>query len=52
MYEFKVCNKQDQKKSIIRHSYFNFKTSRVSLEEISKKLYQILEESCNSCESN
>ena len=34
-----------------RHTYFNFKTKRTTLENISKKIYQILEESCNSCES-
>ena len=38
-------------KNDVRHSYFNFKTNRVTLEDITKKLYQILEESCNSCES-
>jgi asparagine synthase (glutamine-hydrolysing) len=35
----------------VRHSYFNFKTKITVLEKISKKLYQILEETCNSCES-
>jgi len=37
---------------MIRHSYFNFKNLYFSLDEVSKNLYKILEESCNSCKSN
>jgi len=37
---------------MIRHSYFNFKYMYFSLDEVSKNLYKILEESCNSCKSN
>lgn len=36
----------------IRHSYFNFKIISTMLDDISKKLYTLLEESCNQCESN
>ena len=36
----------------IRHSYFNFKTNYLMLDEISSNLYKVLEESCNSCQSN
>ena len=39
-------------KRIIRHSYFNFQIIRLVLDEVSKNLYKILEESCNSCKSN
>ena len=41
-----VCEK------IIRHSYFNFKMKPLILDEISKEIYKVLEESCNSCTSN
>jgi len=37
---------------VIRHSYFNFKHMYFSLDEVSKNLYKVLEESCNSCKSN
>jgi len=37
---------------MIRHSYFNFKDIYFSLDEVSKSLYKVLEESCNSCKSN
>ncbi len=39
-------------RNIIRHIYFNFKTIRFVLNEVSKNLYKILEKSCNSCKSN
>ena len=38
--------------SVIRHSYFNFKTMSIMLEKFSKKLYSALEESCNLSKSN
>jgi len=37
---------------IIRHSYFNFIIIQLLLDEVSKNLYKILEEACNSCKSN
>lgn len=37
---------------MIRHSYFNFIISSVLLEEFSKKIYSVLEESCNLCRSD
>jgi len=37
---------------INRHSYFNFKIVPEVLEEVSKNIYKVLEESCNSCKSN
>ena len=36
----------------IRHSYFNFKQTHGVLDEVSKNIYKVLEESCNSCKSN
>ena len=39
-------------KKPIRHSYFNFKLIPLMLDNVSKNLYKILEESCNSCKSN
>ena len=37
---------------IIRHSYFNFKDMYFLLDKISKNLFEVLEEACNSCKSN
>jgi len=37
---------------LIRHIYFNFKAISLVLDKVSKNLYKILEESCNSCKSN
>ena len=39
-------------RKIIRHSYFNFIIIHLTLDEVSKNLYKVLEESCNSCKSN
>ena len=36
----------------VRHSYFNFKQTHEVLDEVSKNIYRVLEESCNSCKSN
>jgi asparagine synthase (glutamine-hydrolysing) len=35
-----------------RHSYFNFKIVTEILDQISKNIYKVLEESCNLCKSN
>ena len=37
---------------ITKHIYFNFKVMPLVLDKVSKNLYKILEESCNSCKSN
>ena len=39
-------------RKIIRHSYFNFNDMNLALDDVSKNLYKIIEESCNSCKSN
>ncbi|MGI9567428.1 MAG: asparagine synthase C-terminal domain-containing protein [Nitrosopumilus sp.] len=36
----------------VRHIYFNFKFKPLALETISKSIYRVLEESCDSCKSN
>ena len=36
----------------IRHSYFNFNDMNLALDDVSKNLYKIIDESCNSCKSN
>ena len=37
---------------INRHRYFNFKIVPEVLDEVSKNIYRVLEEACNSCKSN
>jgi asparagine synthase (glutamine-hydrolysing) len=39
-------------RKIIRHSYFNFNDMNLALDDVSKNLYKIIDESCNSCKSN
>jgi len=46
-----MINEIFQRKSV-RHIYFNFKSKHFMLDETSKNLYRVLEESCNACNSN